>query len=344
MSRSLSDDEVSRKVQSVGGSSFTVSLPKDWATDHGLEAGNEVYLYPHEDGTLILRTAERGDGGDDADLSVDDLSRERLPAVVHALYVAGKDRFTLRTDDRFTSAQRRAITTAGNELIGMEVADEATDRVTFRSMRRSGQLSIGQTVLNLRYVALSMHRNAMSALLDADPDAAREVAAHTDDVDRQFALVSRCVERRIGLPRGPNRPDVDRRTALDYYAIARELEGVAARAERVAAVALELDESPTGPVGSELDDHARRSRTVVERAVEATINGRTPASAYDAIDEHEGLTADVDLLDGLSTGPGDVNPYYLALVLDALIGTADHGRRIAERALKMGLRAESPLR
>ena len=159
MSRSLSDDEVSRKVQSVGGSSFTVSLPKEWATDHGLEAGTEVYMYPHEDGTLILRTSGRDDDAGGVDLTVDDLASEKLPSVVTALYVAGEDRFTLQTDERFTSAERRAITTAGNELIGLEVADEATDRVTFRSMRRSGQLSIGQTVLNLRYVALSMHRN-----------------------------------------------------------------------------------------------------------------------------------------------------------------------------------------
>ncbi|WP_128477209.1 phosphate signaling complex PhoU family protein [Halorussus pelagicus] len=340
MSSSTTDTEISRKVQSVGGSSFTVSLPKDWATDHGLEAGNEVFLYPHEDGTLILRTCERGGGDDAPSVSVGDLSSDTLPWVVGALYVAGETRFALRTDGRFTSAERRAMTAAGNDLVGLEVADESTDSVTFRSMPRSQRLSLGQTVLNLRYVALSMHRSATSALLDADADRASEVLDQSADVDRQFALVSRCVERRISLPRGPSRPDVDRRTALDYFAIARELDGIASCAERIATVASELDATPTGSLEADLTDYARRSRRVVERAVEATINGRSLETAYEALEQCEALTADLDLLNPPSGESDEIDSYYVALLLDALDRTADHGGNVAERALKMRLRAE----
>lgn len=340
MSSSTPETEVSRKVQSVGGSSFTVSLPKGWATDNGLEAGREVFLYPHEDGTLVLRTTERGDATETLDVSADDLPDGRLAQVVAALYASGADRFSLRTDDRFESAERRAMTAAASDLVGLEVAEEATDRVAFRSVRRSDDLAVGQTVLNLRYVALSMHRTATGAVLDGDADRAREVDRQSGDVDRQFALVGRCVERRIGLPPGPNRPDVDRRTALDYYAIARELVGVASCAERVAAVARELDDPPTGAAESALSDYARRSRRAVERAVEATINGRAPAAAFDALDRRSALADDLDLPARPRFDDDEVDPYHAALLLDALDRTAAHGARIAERALKMGLRAD----
>lgn len=339
MSSSTPETEVSRKVQSVGGSSFTVSLPKGWATDNGLEAGREVYLYPREDGTLVLRTTERGDATETLDVSVDDLPDGRLAQAVGALYASGADRFSLRTDDRFGSAERRAMTAAASDLVGLEVAEEATDRVAFRSVRRSDDLAVGQTVLNLRYVALSMHRTATGAVLDGDADRPREIDRQSEDVDRQFALVGRCVERGIGLPPGPNRPDVDRRTALDYYAIARELVGVASCAERVAAVARELDAPPEGAAESALSDYARRSRRVVERAVEATINGRAPEAAFDALDRRAGLADDLDL-PARPPFDDEVDPYHAALLLDALDRTAAHGGRIAERALKMGLRAD----
>ena len=42
-----------RKVQVTGGSTYTVSLPKSWATDQGIEAGSEVEFYP-EEGSLFL--------------------------------------------------------------------------------------------------------------------------------------------------------------------------------------------------------------------------------------------------------------------------------------------------
>jgi len=40
-----------RKIQIAGGTTYTVSLPKDWASDHGLEAGARVRVHPYEDGS-----------------------------------------------------------------------------------------------------------------------------------------------------------------------------------------------------------------------------------------------------------------------------------------------------
>ena len=41
-----------RKVQITGGSTYTVSLPKEWATESGIEAGSKLAFYP-EGNTLI---------------------------------------------------------------------------------------------------------------------------------------------------------------------------------------------------------------------------------------------------------------------------------------------------
>jgi phosphate uptake regulator len=41
-----------RKLQRVGGGSFTVSVPKEWATEHQLEPRTEVHLYTHRDATV----------------------------------------------------------------------------------------------------------------------------------------------------------------------------------------------------------------------------------------------------------------------------------------------------
>jgi predicted acyl esterase len=38
-----------RKVQVTGGSTYTVSLPKDWATENDVSAGSAVALYPEDD-------------------------------------------------------------------------------------------------------------------------------------------------------------------------------------------------------------------------------------------------------------------------------------------------------
>jgi len=42
-----------RKVQVTGGSTYTVSIPKSWATENDVGAGSEVEFYP--DGDSLLR-------------------------------------------------------------------------------------------------------------------------------------------------------------------------------------------------------------------------------------------------------------------------------------------------
>ncbi|MDJ0271806.1 MAG: AbrB/MazE/SpoVT family DNA-binding domain-containing protein [Aigarchaeota archaeon] len=46
--------EVRRAVQLTGGSSFTVTLPKEWVERMGLSKGSQVIISPAEDGGLHI--------------------------------------------------------------------------------------------------------------------------------------------------------------------------------------------------------------------------------------------------------------------------------------------------
>ena len=43
-----------RKLQLTGGLTITVSLPKKWVDEVGLERGAEVVLVPQSNGTLLV--------------------------------------------------------------------------------------------------------------------------------------------------------------------------------------------------------------------------------------------------------------------------------------------------
>jgi len=42
-----------RKVQVTGGSTYTVSLPKTWATANDVSSGTTVEFYPEDDELLL---------------------------------------------------------------------------------------------------------------------------------------------------------------------------------------------------------------------------------------------------------------------------------------------------
>ena len=82
-----------RRIQLIGGFTYTVSLPKQWASEHGTRAGDRLRLYPHEDGSLSIRgendpIAETGDAWT-TNVTIDGRSPTDVSRTVQALYSPG---------------------------------------------------------------------------------------------------------------------------------------------------------------------------------------------------------------------------------------------------------------
>jgi len=332
---------VTRKVQLAGSSTFTVSLPKEWATAHGLETGREVNLYPSDDGSLVVRVGPRDDDDGERVVAGDDLSPANLSRTVRQLYAAGEDRFRVVADetDVLDADQCRALTDAGTDLTGVEVDDRATDEVGFRNVLNPSKVSLSQTVLNLQHVALSMHRDAVRAATDADADLATAVV-DGPGVDRQFLLVVRQFERALDGFDRPEASEGPRPVAFDHYAAATHLRRVADNAERIARVALDLHEPIDDDAASTLDDRARTAERLVEDAVGIAVDEDPSAGrqrAYEVLAEHDRFR---EAVDPLAAAEGSDRPAAVALVSEKLLRTAAAGRALAERAVRAAARSD----
>ncbi|MFC6757009.1 AbrB/MazE/SpoVT family DNA-binding domain-containing protein [Halomicroarcula sp. GCM10025894] len=80
-----------RKIQQVGGGTYTVSLPKEWATAADIEPGAVVALHSHIDGTLVVQTDVGEAGVEPLTLSVVDVDSATLERTLWAAYAAGID-------------------------------------------------------------------------------------------------------------------------------------------------------------------------------------------------------------------------------------------------------------
>lgn len=339
MTSSTDGSPVTRKVQLAGSSTFTVSLPKEWATTHGLETGREVNLYPSDDGSLVVRVGPREGGDDECVLPGDDLSAANLSRTVRELYAAGADGFRVIADDcdEFDPAQRRALAAAGTDLTGLEVDDRTAGEVGFSNVLNPSKVSLSQTVLNLQHVALSMHRDAVRAAVTADADLANSVR-DGPDVDRQFLLVARQFERSLDGYDRPDANDGPRWRAFDRYAVANELRRVAANAERIASVSRRLDDPPGDDLGTVLDERSREVERLVEDAVAAVLDDDPAAGrvrAYEALARCDAVREAIDPVDAVD---GAADPAALALAFETLLDTVDCAATIARRSVRAAAR------
>ncbi|AEH37423.1 phosphate uptake regulator PhoU [Halopiger xanaduensis] len=322
-----------RKVQVTGGSTYTVSLPKDWATDNDVSSGTIVEIYS-EDDTLLVTPKSDADH-QEGTLEVSTLEDEQLVRALLTMYVSGFDVIRLEAN-RITTEQRRAIRSAIQGLIGVEVVEEQTDCVVVQDLLDSSELSIVNAVTRMRLIANSMLADAVTALVENDDDIANDVIDRDDDVDRLFLVVSRIFRATLRSPRAAEELGLPREDCFDYHSSARQLERVADHAVKISQLALKLDEIPEEVATPLLELHAdvediletSMDALFAEDSDEATAQSHDALEAVPAIDEH------TRRIDDILRDLDPVMAQSLGLILDSLSRSADYGGNVAETALQ----------
>ncbi|WP_293030404.1 phosphate uptake regulator PhoU [Natronococcus sp.] len=322
-----------RKVQVTGGSTYTVSLPKSWATDNGIGAGTTVECYP-EDDSLLLTPASETDR-QEGTLDVSDLEGERLTRAVMTMYVSGFDIIRLEAT-RITTDQRRAIRDATQSLVGVEVLEETTDSVVIQDLLDSSELSIVNAVSRMRLIATSMLSDAVTALVENDDDIAQDVIERDDDVDRLWLVVSRIFRATLRSPRAAEELGVPREDCFDFHSSARQLERVADHAAKISNLALKLDAIPED-VAEALIALRTDAADVLEKAMDALFADETDEANRLGHAAHEAVL-DIDehtrYIDDILRDLEPVQAQSLGLIVDSLSRSADYGGNIAETALQ----------
>jgi phosphate transport system protein len=322
-----------RKVQVTGGSTFTVSIPKGWARENDVGAGDEVAFYPDRGSLLLLPVGD--DEQTRGNLDVTGLAGENLTRAVMTMYVSGFDVLALEAD-RISSDQRRAIREATQSLVGLEVLEETSDRVVIQDLLDSSELSVHNAVRRMRLISMSMLEDAVTALTEDDGDLAADVIERDDDVDRLYFVVSRIFRSTLRSPAAARQVGVTRDTCFDYHSSARQLERIADHSVKIAQVSTELGEVPPDVVEALEALHADAA-DIVDTAMDALFE-EDPDDATDLANDARQAVLEVDeharAIDDLLRDLEPQQAQQLGLVVDSLSRSADYGGNVAETALQ----------
>jgi phosphate uptake regulator len=323
-----------RKVQVTGGSTYTVSLPKDWATANDVSSGTEVEFYSEDD--LLLLTPTSDDEHTRGTLDVSDITDdEELTRAVMTMYVSGFDVISLETD-QMTAQQRRTIRDATQGLVGLEVIEEMPTKMVLQDLLDSSELSIENAITRMRLVSLTMLEDAVEALITDDDQLAHDVMERDDDVDRLWYMTSRVFRTVLRNPTAANEIGFSRETCFDYQSSARQLERIADHATKIASLSLEIGAIP--------DDAADSIRELHEEAVmvpNTAMDALLAADSEEAVElanrAREHIAVVDELVRNVDKEIYEFEPQVaqmLGLVIDSLSRTADYGTNIAESALQ----------
>ncbi|MFB6174026.1 MAG: PhoU domain-containing protein [Halobacteriales archaeon] len=325
-----------RKVQLSGGTTYTVSLPKEWAREHGIESGSVLSLHREGDGRLVVETTA-DDGGAErhasVDVSTDDARtvRERI----RAAHTVGVDSVTLVDRGGHTEERRRTVEDALRGLSGFEVLEVSETRVALTNLIDAENVDIRKSTLRLRLVMLSMHRDAVTAVTEGDEDLARRVSERDDEADKLLAMITRHFRRSLSDLSEVEKLERSREDLFEYYYVARQFERVADHAEKVARFTLEPDLAFPAEYAAEFSRLGEAARQVIADAADVVLEDAGVEAAVGVLADRDRVLEDLEALDRDlydHETPGEA--YVLGLLLDSLRRTAEYGANVAELALQ----------
>ena len=322
-----------RKVQVTGGSTYTVSLPKEWATENGISGGSVVEFHP--EGDTLLLTPQREDEKIEGALDITGLYGDELMRAVVTMYVSGFDIVTLETA-QVTAAQRRTIRDATQGLVGLEVIGETSGRVRLQDLLDSSELSMHNAITRMRLVSTTMLADSVTALLEDDDELAADVVQRDDDVDRLWSMVSRVFRSVLRDPSAAAAIGLDRETCFDYHSSARQLERIGDHAAKIATHAQTLG-APPADAADAMTELLSESTEIIEMGMEALLEEDSDRATELANDARQRVVRIDELARAADDTIRTLEPQQaqlLGLAIDSLSRSADYGGNVAETALQ----------
>jgi len=264
----------SRKVQKVGTSTLTISLPKPWVQKYGLKQGDQVFL--EEEGAhlrvtpaaMAIRTKTQPDYVVDADLCDE-------PGILHRVivgnYVLGRERLVVKASGRLKPEHVTEARDAARRLMGMGIIEETASRITLQCSIEPGKYPVDTLIKRLYNLSGTMLDESIEALVTKDRRLAEDALHREDDADMMYWLLVRLLLsaqmddsllEQLGLR---NRLEI-----AGYRLIAKELETVADYGEDIARNVIELVDNdvevPTALIRA-LKDLAQGVRDVYSKGI-----------------------------------------------------------------------------
>ncbi|MCI4332216.1 MAG: phosphate uptake regulator PhoU [Thermoplasmata archaeon] len=335
-----------RRIQKTGGSTYIISLPKNWVTSRGLHEGDVLLFSPRSDGSITLY-ADEGPRADSVKRSIEvsnDMDEDHLFRRLIAEYIAGAPLLEIRTPGRMSPRTRNIVRGFAQRMIGPEILEETADAVVLQDVVGANPLPIPSVIRRMHQMVRAMQSDAMAAFHGRDASIAKDVVERDWEVDRLHWFVEKQVTMALRDARALTSLGLTLPDCATYLLASRVLERIADHAVKIAETVemLGKEEPPTSVVESLDKLHAIAANGLSE-ALDALDSGDI-ARANAVVDVAHRVTREREkILHELATKRGRL-AVALAYVLESVERSASYASDLAEIAINhaVALRDSAP--
>jgi len=264
-----------RKVQVTGGSSFVITLPKEWANSIDLKKNDPLGLVARPDGSLIITPPSRWESA--VSTKVFDVDGDEDPVFLYrkmvGAYIAGFSVLEVRSQGKMPSSVRDVVSSLTQIAIGLEILEESEGHIILKDLIDPREMRFNKSIDRMRVLVANMLSDAFQALEDGDLEKIEDIISRDRDIDRLEWLISRqsnmaqrdpLISQKIGMPH---------MEVTANFTVGRILERVGDHAVHIAKNSRELIEAGVSiDVVQEISKAGDQSLSILSSAVDSWFN------------------------------------------------------------------------
>lgn len=182
-----------RRVQMTGGSSYVITLPKEWIKSVNIKKNDQLGLIRQSDGTLLINPTlvEKQIKNEKTFRVSEKTDQKYLLRQLIGAYISGYDSIKIKSKERMPSKITASIRNYTQITIGQEVVEETDTSIVIKDLLNPTEMPFKSTIKRMHLVVKSMHEDSINALETGNRKIAEEIVPRDNDVDRLHWLVAR---------------------------------------------------------------------------------------------------------------------------------------------------------
>ncbi|MCL2142821.1 MAG: phosphate uptake regulator PhoU [Methanomassiliicoccaceae archaeon] len=318
-----------RRVQVTGGSSFIVTLPKEWAESVGLKKNDPLRLTPQQDGSIVITTADT-DTSSTYVTKIIDVTGMTDPDLIFRMfvgaYMSGFGLIEAVSSSRLSNTVLDVVGKMTQMAIGLEIIEEYDNRILLKDLVDPSEMKMGKSLERMRVLVRNMLTDVSTALKNGDASFINDIVSRDGDVDRLSWLITRqtnMFQRDIGLQK---KVGMDHAEITTNYTISRFIERIGDHTVVISNNSRNV--MSDGAFANVRDEASKLCDAVISIFVKslATAGSNDPIVANDCVNECNALSENVKALNKHAVG----KEYDVALSINMMTGSL---RRICEYSM-----------
>jgi len=233
-----------RKIQKVGVSTLSVTLPKEWTSLADVKQGDTVYVDQSKNNSLIIlsdKLLAEEENLKNFYINCDLISESKLLArLIVGSYMQGAEFIRVTSLNRIEGNQIDKIRDISKKLVGLSIIEESSKEIVLECLIDPTKFSINSLLRRLSTITSTMLDEVLVALIELNLDLATDVVNREDAANGVYWLITRLSNLSQNSQIFADKIGLEMKMNPSFRLISMNLERVADCSKNVAKIVFDL--------------------------------------------------------------------------------------------------------